>query len=160
MTAAKIGRSMKKRENMSGRASLLAGRDFHAAGIRSLPLPSPPAVPAGGHGRRAALGEQRLAHGYCAELREFDVGALVAGPVGEAGDIDRVRACLHGGNEFLEQPHRLGIERGLAGGEVDDTVAPAARVAGAASSESGFGTYGVTLTVASGASRKVPSTTT
>ena len=75
-TAAKIGRSMKKRENMAASSRLLADRDFDAPGV---------AVAAGaGHVLRRLeadavggnpLGDQRVAHGHRAPLGEFDVGA-------------------------------------------------------------------------------------
>ena len=104
---------------------------------------------------------ERVAHRGRAPLRELDVGRVVAGAIGEAGHVDRIRAGLHRRRETLQQAQRFGVERGLAGREMDDQrrAGEALRRARAPALP-GFGTYGVALTGASGARRNAPSTTT
>src|SRR6186997_1684243 len=124
-TAANTGRSMKNRENMPGDSRLLAGRDFHAAGV---------AVAAGARHllrfleanalRGNAFGNQRIAHGRRAPLRKRYVRTVVARAIGEARHVDGIGARLHWRHESLQQPDRLGVERPLAGCEVDDQRRP------------------------------------
>src|SRR4029079_12403668 len=88
-TAAKIGRSMKNRENMSGRA-LLREPDVHAPRLVG-------AAAAGDVDRRRhahalgrdALRDQRIAHGRRAPLRERHVRVVVAARIGVSGHDDR-----------------------------------------------------------------------
>src|SRR5512143_99862 len=118
-TAAKIGRSMKKRENMGERRLLPDGK-LNASCLLV-------AAAAGDVDRRLqvhavggdALGDQRVAHGERTPLGELDVGAAIAGPVREPRHVDRIRARLDRRRESLEQPDSLGIESRLAGGEMN-----------------------------------------
>src|SRR4029077_8983733 len=90
-TAAKIGRSMKNRENMAALIGLLTDADLHSPSLRIAGATrhlqrwlQPDAI--GGN----AFGDERVADGGGATLREVDVRRMIAAAIGIAGHVDRI----------------------------------------------------------------------
>ena len=119
-TAAKIGRSMKKRENMAACPLYLPTAISTRRASRSLPLP---VTSSGGlRWTRSAGMPSAISASRTAAARRFASSTLAAWlPVRSAnpGDVDRIGPGLHRGREALEQAERFGVERRLAGREMD-----------------------------------------
>src|SRR5215470_2442652 len=125
-TAAKIGRSIKKRENMGlQRFLLLCYGDVDSPRLVVGPAADKVLRRLESHTLgREAFGNERATNGFGTLLGELDIGGVVSPAVRVTGDVDGVGAPYHCRSEAVEKPHRLGVQDRLSRREMHDQRRP------------------------------------